>query len=94
MWDVAAGSVLHDFNGHNDLVNSIVWLTDKLLASCSADGSVKVWDVGQNVESAAQNQTSNSHPYNLSSYSVPSPWKIVHLGRGLRKGLACVASSD
>lgn len=87
VWDVAAGSVLHDFAGHNDLIHSVVWLTDKLLASCGADGSVRVWDV-------TQNYASHQSPHQLTSYSVPSSWKIVHLGRGHRAGLVCVAASD
>lgn len=93
VWDVAAGSVLHDFTGHNDHVHNLVWLTEKLVASCSADGSIRVWDVAQSTESSFH-QTSNSYAHQLSSYSVPSPWKVVHLGRGQRSGLVCVAASD
>lgn len=86
---MAAGAVLHDYAGHHDVVHGLVWISENVLASYSADGNVRVW----NVAHPASITTSPPQP-EFASYSVPLPWKVVHIGRGNRSSLVCVAASD
>lgn len=46
MWDVDSGKELYRFVGHNGSVHHLSLSSDhKRLVSCSADGTVKVWDL-------------------------------------------------
>ena len=46
MWDVDSGKELERFTGHNGSIHHLSLSRDsKRLVSCSADGTVKVWDV-------------------------------------------------
>lgn len=91
VWDVANGTAIHDFTGHHDVVHGLVWISESILGSYSADGSIRVWKVMQ-----PNSQASSSQPQHqeFASYTVPSPWKVVHLGQGHRNSMVCVAASD
>ncbi|XP_057365872.1 TAF5-like RNA polymerase II p300/CBP-associated factor-associated factor 65 kDa subunit 5L [Daphnia carinata] len=89
VWDVAAGSILHDYAGHHDVIHGLVWISESVLASYSADGNIRVWNVTQH--SVPSSQLSQQE---IASYSVSSPTKIVHLGRGNQSTLVCIAASD
>lgn len=91
VWDVAAGSVLHDFSGHHDVVHGLVWISEKVLGSYSADGNIRVWNVTQPSNLLPPSQPAQQE---FASYSVPSPTKVVHIGRGHRASLVCIAASD
>ncbi|MGC2310700.1 MAG: hypothetical protein WA432_03710 [Candidatus Babeliaceae bacterium] len=46
LWDLQAGQFIQNLSGHDDSVNSIVFSFDGTkLASGSADGSIKIWNV-------------------------------------------------
>ena len=46
MWDVDSGKELEQFTGHNGSVHHLSLSSDsKRLVSCSADGTVKVWNL-------------------------------------------------
>lgn len=89
IWDVAAGSILHDYAGHHDVIHGLVWISENVLGSYSADGNIRVWNVTQH--SFPPSQQSQQE---LASYSVSAPTKIVHLGRGNQSTLVCIAASD
>jgi WD domain, G-beta repeat len=44
IWDKIGGDLLHTFEGHSDIVNSLV-AKDNILYSGSADGTVRKWDI-------------------------------------------------
>jgi WD40 repeat protein len=45
IWNAASGARLHTLEGHNSFVRCVAWHPGgRLLASCSADGSVRLWD--------------------------------------------------
>jgi WD40 repeat protein len=45
LWDVATGRVFRTLDGHTDLVYKGVFSPDEeLLASCSRDGKIKLWE--------------------------------------------------
>ena len=93
VWDVAGGRILHDYAGHQCVVHGLVWISEHVLCSYSADGNIRVWNV-------SQPSTSSSTPalqlqqQELAAYQIASPAKIVHLGRGNRDSLVCIAASD
>lgn len=91
IWDVAAGRVLHDFTGHQYVIHGLVWISEHILCSYSVDGNIRVWNVTQSPPSAP---TPASQQQELAAYSISSPMKIVHLGKGNRETLACIAASD
>ena len=88
IWDVAAGRVLHDFTGHQYVIHGLVWISEHILCSYSADGNIRVWNVTQSSTSTPASQQE------LAAYSISSPMKIVQLGKGNRETLACIAASD
>ncbi|CAI2382709.1 unnamed protein product [Moneuplotes crassus] len=46
IFQVTTGEILMKLKGHHDLIHDIIWSNDdKILSTCSADGSVKIWDV-------------------------------------------------
>ncbi|MFX1506720.1 MAG: serine hydrolase [Promethearchaeota archaeon] len=49
--NVTDGTLIHNLTGHNDLVWSVAFSPDgSLLATCSADESIKIWDVATGLE--------------------------------------------
>ena len=48
LWEVATGSEIGRLEGHHSWVGSLVfWPDGKKLASCSADQTIRVWDLSQ-----------------------------------------------
>jgi WD40 repeat protein len=46
LWDVPSGRLLRTLDGHTDVVYKGVFSPDeKILASCSRDGKIKIWEV-------------------------------------------------
>lgn len=72
VWDIRSHGPLATFDGHTDQINSIRWassataaspsnnstLTSGELYSASNDGTIRVWSVGNNNESAAEYNSS------------------------------------
>ena len=44
IWDVATGAVVHVLKGHTDSVNSVAWSCGGVVATGSADGTVRLWE--------------------------------------------------
>ena len=44
IWDAVGGTVISKLQGYRDLVRSISWSRDGMLATCSEDNTIKVWD--------------------------------------------------
>ncbi|HEY5312859.1 MAG TPA: DUF4034 domain-containing protein [Pirellulales bacterium] len=48
VWDVAGRKLVHQFHGHKAAVNAVRFAPDgKTLASCSDDGSIRVWKLAE-----------------------------------------------
>lgn len=46
IWSLKDGVVIHTFEGHTAEVSSVCWALDgQTIASCSSDGTVRLWDV-------------------------------------------------
>jgi len=45
IYDSQNGKLLHNLRGHTDSVQDIILLTNGYLASCSADNSIKLWNL-------------------------------------------------
>jgi WD40 repeat protein len=59
VWDVAAGKLARNFEGHTGHVLGVTWKSDgRRLASCGADNAIKIWDfvTGEQVRSIANAQ--------------------------------------
>jgi WD40 repeat protein len=53
IWDARSGLCIQSFYGHTNAVNDVVFsLAGDTIASCDADGHVKVWDVRMVAERA------------------------------------------
>jgi WD40 repeat protein/uncharacterized caspase-like protein len=53
IWDAESGELLTSFDGHNNVVNSLVFRPDsKLLLTGSSDGTTRIWDVATGDELA------------------------------------------
>jgi len=86
VWDVGNHSIIHDYSGHNDVVQGLSWLSQSVLGSYSADGNIRIWNT---LEHSASSENSST-----ASYTMPSQWKPVYLGRGFRQSLVCIGASD
>jgi platelet-activating factor acetylhydrolase IB subunit alpha len=65
VWDFESGDFERTLKGHTDSVQDIGFdFTGKLLASCSADMSIKLWDFHQ---SFACVKTMHGHDHNVNS---------------------------
>ncbi len=48
VWDLVSHTGLFKLRGHTDAVTRVTFIDDcARIVSCSKDGSLKVWDVGQ-----------------------------------------------
>ena len=45
IWNIESGQCLQTLNGHSDWINSLVYLPNGSLTSCSNDKTIKVWDL-------------------------------------------------
>ena len=46
LWDIGTGRLMHELEGHKDIVNSVVFSPDgETLASGSSDGTIRLWNV-------------------------------------------------
>ena len=53
MWDLASGETLRTIRGHTGGVNAVAVTPDgRHLVSCSADNSLRVWDLPAELETA------------------------------------------
>lgn len=50
IWDFARNEKIGILKGHKSWVKSVVFGTNTLLASCSLDGSIKIWDCKQKIQ--------------------------------------------
>uniref|UniRef100_A0A0K0DJX2 WD_REPEATS_REGION domain-containing protein n=1 Tax=Angiostrongylus cantonensis TaxID=6313 RepID=A0A0K0DJX2_ANGCA len=80
IWDYETGEFERSLKGHTDAVQDIAFdKTGKLLVSCSADMSIKVWEFGS---SYACVKTLKGHDHNISSVSfLPSGDGILSASR-------------
>ncbi|KAL7956046.1 hypothetical protein V8C34DRAFT_326479 [Trichoderma compactum] len=84
IWDVALGKCLHEFNGHNDLVNLATFSRDnrsspdgRYLASSSADRNIKIWDV---VNSTCFKTVDAGVPIKNISFNSTSSYIVTDIG--------------
>jgi len=47
VWDAIKGERIAILKGHEDLIYSIIELDNNIIASCSPDGTIRVWDINQ-----------------------------------------------
>ncbi|MBY0586906.1 hypothetical protein K2X85_07005 [bacterium] len=45
IWDLGSGELSHTLRGHDEAVTSIDWLSESILISGSANGTVRAWEV-------------------------------------------------
>ncbi|KAK5978277.1 hypothetical protein GCK32_018296, partial [Trichostrongylus colubriformis] len=80
IWDYETGEFERSLKGHTDSVQDIAFdKTGKMLVSCSADMSIKVWEFGG---SYACVKTLKGHDHNISSVCfLPSGDAILSASR-------------
>ena len=71
VWDFETGEYERTLKGHTDSVQDLAFdAQGKLLATCSADVSIKLWDFQQSYECV---KTMHGHDHNVSSVAfVPA----------------------
>jgi WD40 repeat protein len=45
LWDTLTSTSIHILDGHNDIINDLELISDKFLASCSDDKTIKIWNL-------------------------------------------------
>lgn len=85
MWDVDSGKELERFVGHNGSVHHLSLSKDsKRLVSCSADGTVKIWNlesITNKLDGIVEPPTFNAIP--------PNPRTLDLIGGKLHNSPAC-----
>jgi len=47
IWDAYLGTIKQRLKSHKDTIYSIAWINQNMLASCSKDKEVQIWNVGE-----------------------------------------------
>jgi WD40 repeat protein len=82
VWNVVTGEILFTLSGHRGMIYSVAFSPDgKRMATASADGTVKVWDVS-NVKELSGN------PLTLSGHAG-AIYRVVFSPDGRRLATAC-----
>ncbi len=45
LWDTLTSTSIHILEGHNDIINDLEFISNKFLASCSDDKTIKIWSL-------------------------------------------------
>jgi WD40 repeat protein len=70
LWGISTGEEVLTFKGHTDDITRIVFSADgRLLASASADGTVRIWDVATGREIVALRSHAPSHDLECLAFS-------------------------